>query len=114
MIPENEFPDRKVALKLGKGDVVDDARIRDDFVAKLISREEALRQRGYDPDVIKKIVGELESAEPKQEPAETGAYAFAQGLPGEPVQKAVPAGDVAQKTKAGDTLNSTSLPRSGR
>ena len=114
VIPENEFPDRKVALKLGKGDVVDDARIRDDFVAKLISREEALRQRGYDPDVIKKIVGELESAEPKQEPAETGAYAFAQGLPGEPVQKAVPAGDVAQKTKAGDTLNSTSLPRSGR
>lgn len=53
------FPDREIDIRLGTGYIVDDVQIRDDFQAKLISRNEALRKRGYNDPDIKKIEAEL-------------------------------------------------------
>lgn len=63
--PEMVFPDRKIAIRLGSGYIVDDVKVRDDFVAQLISREEALRKRGYDNRQIKKVIEELDEESEK-------------------------------------------------
>lgn len=72
--PDVVFPNRKLAIRMGTGYVVDDVKIRDDFVADLISREQALRERGYDDGDIRKIVREIDAAKKaaQPEPAETG------------------------------------------
>lgn len=62
--PMEVFPDRTMKITMGTGYVVDDVMIREDFVAELISREEALRKRGYGPDEITDIVDEIEKAKP--------------------------------------------------
>lgn len=63
--PEMVFPDRKIAIRLGSGYIVDDVKVRDDFVAQLISREEALRKRGYDNRQIKMVIEELDEESEK-------------------------------------------------
>lgn len=68
--PAEVFPNRTVKITLGTGYVVDDVMIREDFVAELISREEALRKRGYEPDEIVDIVEEIDKEKPT--PAEDG------------------------------------------
>lgn len=59
--PAIVFPNRKIKIRVGTGYVVDDVKVRDDFVAELISREEALRKRGYDDPTIKQIIRELDA-----------------------------------------------------
>lgn len=57
---DSVFSKRQVSIRMGSGYIVDDVKIRDDFVAELISREEALRQRGMDDKKIKIILGEID------------------------------------------------------
>lgn len=72
--PKGRFPNRAVEIRLGTGHIVDDARIRDDFVSKLISLEEALRLKGYDDDGVKKIVQELQEAQERAATAQREAF----------------------------------------
>lgn len=72
--PASVFPKRGMEIRLGSGHIVDDARIRDDFVVKLISLQEALRQKGRDDDDIKKIVGELQEAQEQAAAAQRTAF----------------------------------------
>jgi len=67
-----EFPLRDVDVRFGGVYVVDDVQVRDDFAAGLISREEALRKRGYSDDDIEKIVAEIEDSAPPV--AEVGQF----------------------------------------
>lgn len=90
--PQTVFPNRKIAIRIGSGYIVDDVKVRDDFVANLISREEALRKRGYDDPKIKKIIGELDDAAEKTKAAEPEVGRFT------PVQPLVTG------TQAGSTL----------
>lgn len=102
--PAEVFPDRAVEIRMGSGYIVDDVRIRDDFVAGLISQEEALRQRGYTDQDLKRVVKEVKAAKPAPTPAETGAFGKAtttvintsQTAPG----VAAPAGTAAGSTVA--------------
>lgn len=61
--PQAVYPQRGMVIRMGTGYIVDDVKIRDDFVAGLISIQEALRQRGYGEDEIKAIVAELREQE---------------------------------------------------
>lgn len=58
------FPDRSMSIRMGSGYIVDDVMIRDDFIARLISQQEALRQRGYTDTQIKKVMDEQAEAQP--------------------------------------------------
>jgi hypothetical protein len=100
--PDQVFPNRKLQIPMGVGFVVDQVLIRDDFVAKLISREEALRQRGYDEETIGRVVDELDAANPLS--SETGLF----GAP--VVRPGVPA---ANGTRAGGTVAATAAPGLG-
>lgn len=62
--PQVVYPNRKVEIEMGSGYIVDAVMIRDDFVANLISREEALRKRGLTQPEIDQILGEIEAAAP--------------------------------------------------
>ena len=54
------FPNRQMEIRMGSGYVVDEVLIREDYAGDLISRREALRQRGLsDPD-IDQIVREID------------------------------------------------------
>jgi len=57
--PAAEFPNREIEIRLGSGYIVDDVLVRDDFNSKLISRREALRQRGYSDEDIARIEEEI-------------------------------------------------------
>lgn len=72
--PTSLFPDRRMEIRLGTSHIVDDARIRDDFVSKLISLEEALRLKGYDDDMIGKIVKELQAAATRAAAAQRASF----------------------------------------
>ncbi len=58
--PGEVFPDRRMQIEMGTGYIVDDVLLRDDWVARVISREEVLRKRGYTKAQIAQIIGELE------------------------------------------------------
>lgn len=90
--PAAEFPNRKVEIRMGNGYIVDDVMIRDDFVAGLVSLEEALRLRGYDDDDIVRIVGEIDARKPPE--PEVGLSPAA----------AVAARQAGSSTKAASTL----------
>lgn len=98
--PTSVFPDRAMEIRLGSGHVVDDARIRDDFTAKLISLEEALRQRGYDNDQIRLIVGELQEAQERAAAAQRTAFG----------ELGTEGTNPASRTQAGRRLSSTNRP----
>lgn len=91
------FPNRKIGIRMGSGYIVDDVKIRDDFVANLISREEALRQRGLDNKTIKRIVEEIDDAVEKAKPEtpEIGMFGVA------PQVQSI--GTAVGSTVAGDT-----------
>lgn len=74
-----EFPVRDVDVRLGGVYVVDDVQVRDDFVAGLISRQEALRKRGYDDDEIADIIAEIDEDAPPA--AETGTFGLPEVMP---------------------------------
>jgi hypothetical protein len=57
------FQNRAMEVRLGGVYIVDDAQIRDDFAAGLISREEALRKRGYTDEEIGEITSEAAAGE---------------------------------------------------
>lgn len=96
--PSEVFANRKISIKMGSGYIVDDVMIRDDFVAGLISRAEALRKRGYEPKEITDIEGEVQSE------AEAAAQSAMAGMPpalgGQTPGESAP----ASKTKAGSTV----------
>lgn len=98
--PATVFSDRRVAVRLGSAGVVDDAKIRDDFVSKLISRQEALRQKGYEPDQIKAIEKEIDEATPKVTTPESGGYQIAT-----PVVN----GNTQTRSQVGQVLNQSQL-----
>jgi hypothetical protein len=100
--PDQVFPNRKLQIPMGVGFVVDQVLIRDDFVAKLISREEALRQRGYDDEAIDRIGDELDAANP---------FGPEAGLFGAPVVR--PGVPPSNGTKAGGTVAATAAPALG-
>lgn len=56
---EEVWPDRLVRVDFGTAYIVDEVAIRDDFVAGIISVQEALRKKGYKRDEIAKILDEL-------------------------------------------------------
>lgn len=60
--PRLVFPDRAMTVNIGSGYIVDDVKLRDDFVSGLISQEEALRKRGMGPDEIAGILAEIGEA----------------------------------------------------
>lgn len=64
--PDLEFSNRAMEIAMGTGYIVDTVMLRDDYTAKLLSREEVLRKRGYGKDEIAKIVDEIDEAEPPQ------------------------------------------------
>ncbi|QGJ96453.1 portal protein [Arthrobacter phage BeatusComedenti] len=71
--PADVYPNREFKIQLGSGYVVDEALTREDFVAKIISRKEVLRKRGYSEPEINKIVAEIEEEAPPE--PETGVSA---------------------------------------
>lgn len=72
--PTSLFPNRKTEVRMGTGHVVDDARIRDDFTARLISLEEALRQKGMGDEDIRLILSELQGAAERSAAAQRVAF----------------------------------------
>jgi hypothetical protein len=64
--PAGVFPNRKIEIRMGSGYIVDEVMIRDDYVNGLISLEEALRRRGYDPDEVEQIIGEIDARAQKK------------------------------------------------
>ncbi len=69
--PNDTFAQREFEIRMGSGYIVDDVMVRDDFVANLFSRREALRLRGYDDKKIKQIEREI-AEEKKSTEQETG------------------------------------------
>jgi hypothetical protein len=59
---EGQFEDRNLRVSFGTAYIVDEVAVRDDFVSEMISRQEALRKKGYSEDEIAKIVEEIDSA----------------------------------------------------
>lgn len=53
--PRITYPDRAMDIRTGTGNVIDIARLRDDYVAGLLPRREVWRQMGYTPDEIKQL-----------------------------------------------------------
>lgn len=102
--PASRFPNRKMEVRLGTGQVIDDAKIRDDFTAGVISLEEALRLKGYDDTTIRKIVREKQQAAERKATAqrvafgETGTEDGARGT---------------TSTQTGTRFNSTNRPDTG-
>lgn len=89
--PAEVFANRKISIKMGSGYIVDDVMVRDDYVAGLISRAEALRKRGYEPKEIAEIEAEV------QKEAEAAAQsAMAGQTPGESAP--------SSSTRAGSTV----------
>lgn len=95
--PLEEFPDRALEVRMGTGYIVDDVQVRDDFVAGLISREEALRQRGYNDPDIDNIVAEIDAAKKKA----------VEMLPPRPPAPGAPPTSDRSVVKAGTTTGST-------
>lgn len=62
--PDETFPDRAFDIRMGSGYIVDDVLVRDDYAAGLISRQEALRQRGKTDDEISQIEKEIKDETP--------------------------------------------------
>jgi hypothetical protein len=62
LTPETVYANRQMTIEMGSGYIVDDVKTRDDYTAKLISQEEALRKRGYGEDEIKEIIKEQEDS----------------------------------------------------
>lgn len=71
------FPNREMDVRLGAVYIVDDAQIREDYGAGLISRDEALRQRGYTDEQIDQIDAEVSAENPAPE---IGAFAARVGV----------------------------------
>lgn len=88
--PQTVFPNRDVKIQMGSGYIVDDVAVRDDYTADLISRQEALRQRGRTPDEIEQIVEERQ-----EEKATEGTTTTTGGAP------------PATSTGAGSTVGGT-------
>jgi hypothetical protein len=57
--PRVVYPNRDMEVRTGSGGVADAAQLRDDYVAKVISRREVLRRRGYTDDEIDVIEEEI-------------------------------------------------------
>ena len=91
--PAEVYPVREFKIQLGSGYVVDEALTREDYIGKIISRREVLRQRGYSKDRIEEIERELE----KEAPAEPEATVD----PGtaDKVNKALNAGGITNNGK---------------
>lgn len=64
--PAAVYPNRAIEIRTGSGHVVDLARIREDYVAGLISLEEALRQQGYTDEEISQIRREQDDADQRR------------------------------------------------
>lgn len=111
--PDDVFSEREVEITMGTGYIVDDVLVRDDFTAGLISREEALRKRGYSDDEIKAILEEIKKAEPKEPEGGLSAAALAtlaaqQQAAGQPV---VPG--AAPRTPAAAAAGLAAVPAPG-
>lgn len=72
--PAVVFPDRKIEIGMGTGYIVDEVKVRDDFVAGLTSRRYALRQRGLDDKEIDAIEDEIDKEKPAEPPQEAGDF----------------------------------------
>jgi len=57
--PDSVYPDRSIDIEFGTAYIVDEVAVRDDYVAGIISLDEALRRKGYDPEDIEKIKAEM-------------------------------------------------------
>jgi hypothetical protein len=77
---------------MGSGYIVDEVMTRDDFVAGLISLEEALRKRGYDDPEIVKIIEEIDARKPAVPEDGRGT------LPGAPTSAGTKAGSTVAKS----------------
>lgn len=64
--PADVFENRAIDIQMASGYIVDAVAVRDDFTAKMISQQEALRQRGYTEPQIQQIMGEMEAAAPQE------------------------------------------------
>jgi hypothetical protein len=63
--PLATWPDREIEVDFGTAYIVDEVAVRDDFVAGIISQQEALRLRGYTDDEIEAMMAEMEDEEPE-------------------------------------------------
>ena len=70
--PAEVYPNRQIKITLGSGYIVDDVRIRDDFVQGMISRKEALRKRAYSDTAIDDIEKEIAEEQEKAQAAMLG------------------------------------------
>lgn len=101
------FPDREMDVRLGGLYIVDDQHIRDDFTAGLISRREALRQRGMSDEDIDRIEDEIAGEKPKTETGTFGTLAQLTDVGGlvaeaaaKPMSEEQAAQEAADKAKA--------------
>lgn len=65
--PDVKYPDRMSEVRFGTAYIVDEVEVRNDFIAGIISQEEALRQKGYDEEQIKRILDEMAAQAEQQE-----------------------------------------------
>jgi hypothetical protein len=68
--PKETYSVRDFKIQLGSAYVVDEALTREDYVAKIISRREVLRKRGYSEPEIRQIEQELEDEAPEEPEAQ--------------------------------------------
>ncbi len=60
--PEEIWTYRMVRIDFGTAYIIDEVAVRDDFIARIISQDEALRQKGYTNIEIGQILAEQEEA----------------------------------------------------
>jgi hypothetical protein len=76
--PLEVYPDRNVEVEMASGYIVDNVQIRDDYTAKLITRKQALKQRGYRDDEIQDMLDDFEAQAP-----EVGTFGGLTVIPGQ-------------------------------
>ena len=54
---------RVFEVRFGSAYIVDEVGNRDDYVAGLVSREEALRQKGYSDEKVDEVIAEIEASD---------------------------------------------------
>lgn len=74
---EDVYPVRDMEITMGSGYIVDDVKQRDDYTAGLISRAEALRQRGYSDPKVEQIIQEIEAEKPSEPEVSLSPFAKA-------------------------------------
>jgi hypothetical protein len=104
--PKVVFPNRAMTVEFGSGYVVDEAKLRDDFTANLVSQEYVLRKKGLSKPEIDEMMGEQDAASQKKLERQAQQQALVFG------QTGTESGSFGKRsTSAGGAGSSTQSPR---